>query len=347
MPVFRFRFRRGFTLIELLVVIAIIAVLIGLLIPAVQKVREAAARIQCGNNLHQIAIAAHNYHATTGQLPPGILGPYPTLDGGNWSSQQLVGSLAFLLPYIEQDNLFAAMMSGVVNDYLSLKRAAVAGFTNGLPLSTYSPWYNHSTFFQAAHQPVKTYKCPAFQGDNEGASPLGQWVALFNIAPNVLVGVYWGQPETFAPTNYLGINGFIGLATNGPSSWQSWVGIMGDRSQISLGQIAAADGTSNTLLFGEALGQTVTAPHYWYYSWMGCGEQSTAWGLQPDSGIDWFSWGSKHSVIDQFAYADGSVKGLRKGTAYPNPWYGPVHLQFIYAGGYQDGQPIQFNLFQN
>src|SRR5438034_3780890 len=95
--------RRAFTLIELLVVIAIIAVLIGLLLPAVQKVREAAARSKCQNNLRQLALACHMYHNNEGYFPEG--GNCPPKPGNCANNNQ--GSwLVTILPYIEQEALY-------------------------------------------------------------------------------------------------------------------------------------------------------------------------------------------------------------------------------------------------
>ena len=101
---------RGFTLVELLVVITIIGMLIALLLPAVQAAREAARQMQCSNNLKQIGLALHNYHAMLGSFPPGYIstvGPNGVADdqGPGW------GWAAMVLPYLEQENLTTRSIS--------------------------------------------------------------------------------------------------------------------------------------------------------------------------------------------------------------------------------------------
>jgi prepilin-type N-terminal cleavage/methylation domain-containing protein len=322
----RYDFGRGrrpaFTLIELLVVIAIIAILIGLLLPAVQKVREAAARMSCSNNLKQIVLASHNYASANSVLPPGYLGPYPTLgmkESGAYSPPQNLGVLAYLLPYVEQSNVYTLMRADWPADYMSVKVADPA-------------WWNYNSSWNAAQTRIKIFLCPS---DN----PYQADVA------NVVMNTYPASPTTFSVqyagfggmaggglgrSNYCGVSGYAGINTGSDSV----VGIMQNRSAITLEQFTGADGTSNTVMFGEAVGDADTGPRTFSDTWMGVGARPTAWGTPTGAtNSGWWCFTSKHTGIVQFAYGDGSVRGIRKGLVSGNDWN-----TFILVTSWSDGQ---------
>src|SRR5262245_12601897 len=152
------RARSGFTLIELLVVIAIIAILIGLLVPAVQKVRDAADRTTCFNNMKNITLATINCADThRGRLPPGV-GDYPVQDPSNSSTVAFGSTFFHILPYVEQKNLY---MSTLVDPTADGWR---------LPRGGYYSWHSN-----AYNTPVNIYNCPADPTANFGKGGAGNW----------------------------------------------------------------------------------------------------------------------------------------------------------------------------
>jgi prepilin-type N-terminal cleavage/methylation domain-containing protein len=200
------RKRSAFTLIELLVVIAIIAILIGLLLPAVQKVREAAQRTQCQNNLKQIGLALHNYHSTYNHMPPGAVNS-PLYPGNTvnpisstaplltvfYSTSPSTGALAFLLPYMEQN----AVYNEIPQDYFNLKSNlpawsyGTAPFdTNPYPDATINPGGQNWTGIPSwCQNRIKSYECPAANLDAPFNGTVGVTVTTTVTPPSIACGL--------------------------------------------------------------------------------------------------------------------------------------------------------------
>jgi len=307
----RRRDRGGFTLIELLVVISIIAVLVGLLLPAVQKVREAAARAKCQNNLHNLALAVHNYHQQVNRLPPGsegvvnAKGPNASgvVDGTSW--------LVYILPQMEQGNLAGAY--------------------------SYAASYSSAGNLGVGTQTVASYYCPSGAKEQSGNPvEVNQNTAHYYavMGPGVASNVVAGQTFDYTSKTYIpaggtsnakvsrwGMLGYIDNAVNGPAARVEFTDV--------------TDGLSNTLMVGELSFNVPNAAPNFYRSWVRGNNDPSSPGTPSGSGaaknvsapvnsginsstvfdgtnFNDICFGSNHPQGANFALGDGSVRYINQ-----------------------------------
>jgi prepilin-type N-terminal cleavage/methylation domain-containing protein/prepilin-type processing-associated H-X9-DG protein len=301
----RFRRERGFTLIELLVVIAIIAILIGLLLPAVQKVRDAAARSSCQNKIKQLALALHNYHDANSKLPPGcqedvLPNPNPA---GNTTYIKGTSWIVFCLPYIEQEALYRQY-----------------NFTQA---------YNSTANGLVGANVVPTIYCPG------GPDPKRYLDPNSNVTTNPSTHYYgvMGPGYPTNPTN-ITINGVsypytVGNAgANGAwsahgmlSQYRETSGSVSTFRQVKITDVT--DGSSNTLMVAEMSMNLPASQSNQYRTWIrgnngGAGAckvvnypiNSTFYN--GSNNFNAISFGSNHSGGCNFAMGDASVRFLRQ-----------------------------------
>lgn len=324
--------RLGSTLVELLVVIAIVGVLVGMFLPAVQSVREAARRTDCLNRIRQLSVAALNYESSNQRFPPGTLGyvgpiriPEDMDEDGfwepghpfYWKNAQHTSSLARLLPFMELTQLSDALPTQMFSEI------------------TYHPWPGDlATVRAAGRTKVPAFYCPS---DSLEAAELPlMFVAMnpgFDNLPasptfgDVLIYAADDGPEgqRLAGTNYVGCIGAHSGARYSNPALRGYEGVMGCRVRVRMSDIG--DGASNTIMFGEGLGRIVNGERTGVSSWMfgavARGRGSPPWGLTYSSETDTYflgdkigshhvGFGSMHPQIVNFSKADGAVFSVNR-----------------------------------
>jgi len=286
----------AFTLIELLVVIAIIAILIGLLLPAVQKVREAAARMKCQNNLKQFGLACHTYHDNNARFPPGGYINWGD-DRGSW--------LVYTLPYMEQDALYKKASAAAGGALENISNSA-AGAANGV---------------FAAQKPPSSFRCPS---DDYGANALA-CNYLGSMGPQCAIGPNGCDPNQ----TYCNQSSWGWTTSPDHGNSQNAVDIRGlfNRIGASISMASVPDGLSNTIMIGESLPGShdhLQGNNWWGYN-AGASHVTTIVPinqLMPEQvgkggacsqANNWnTSWGfkSRHTGGANFVFADGSVHFL-------------------------------------
>jgi prepilin-type N-terminal cleavage/methylation domain-containing protein/prepilin-type processing-associated H-X9-DG protein len=319
--------RRGFTLIELLVVIAIIAILIGLLLAAVQKVREAANRMKCANNLKQMALACHNHHDVHDYLPPGGTQNPPgdsRYNQGSWH--------VYLLPFMEQEKLFRRIPNLSEPYRNSIPEAFAAGI-----IPARLPYLRCPSDSSDLNLPLTNYE--GNQGPQCRRGPCGA-----SYDPNQK---YCNGTSDDPPEPLLTYPGYSASPNFGRTLDASQVRGMFGTWGVHIDFASAGDGLMNTLLLGECLpSESQARQRYWAFAGPGRAlvtiipinhhtEYLGADGctVAPDryyanaNVADGFK--SRHSGGANFAFADGSVRFLSQTID---------HRTYQYLGCRNDGQ---------
>jgi prepilin-type N-terminal cleavage/methylation domain-containing protein/prepilin-type processing-associated H-X9-DG protein len=365
--------RGGFTLIELLVVTAILVVLAALLLPAVQKVREASMKIMCKNQMHQIALAAHTFHNDYGMLPPGYIGALDNEDSSSlqycpsgtcfetnpagWPDDtyrsQGIGHLPMLLPYLDNGPLYQEILT-TYSTAAGVDPSVIFSIKDKCP-----PWFTYKAqMFPIAAKRIKVFECPSDRFRARFNSPpqafkgtVVSWhyyhEALTGIVLNDVIedgddgagGMIPGFP--FGKTNYVGSSGAGGRG-NDPT-WTMYTGVYCNRIQRNLGVIANLDGVTYTVLYGETSSQCIedgsgnVLTEAVQLNWLGVGAMLSGFGAISDGySATHVQFSSNHPRGIHFAFVDGSVRTITPNPKLANTLYIEWEI-FQQLNGFADG----------
>ena len=291
----------------------------GMLLPAVQSVREAARNTQCKNNIRQIALAAMNYESANQRFPPGLLeAPLPSqnldsgFDSGEDGEPQELSILVHLLPFIEANNV-----ADLIEPSLSPDRLGNDGMNAGF-WGDYNEAGGRSTRFASLFK-IPSFECPSDPIEADGtllslhtASSGADRGFNFDINRVRRLATDGYGPAGIGATNYVGCGGAVGeIAAD--ETWADFVGVFGNRSKTAFQDIF--DGSSNTFLFGEVTGKSSGWPiadaSSAQYSWIGnVVMPMNLWSQNTNAQRAVYSFDSNHNGTINFANADGSVRAV-------------------------------------